>query len=243
MQEFVASTSEMHWKCAYVFKLYRFWHSFLLSALFHLLRDTERPNRSHHKQKNTVILWSGCKDPAKFLLPGPNPPLNRGEMWCKVSATPSRLYFFLPVFTVQLLCGSKQGCNPPYYTILSIHHILFFPLWKGRWGNRWKGLAIFASSTKAIVRGDWLHVCNQTHTYTHTCTKCRYQVCFSPAHHCILHYIYPSAAFLCVGKHDWVQLHVLGKSDACKKGECAKQWPDYKSKSVSYVEDGVGGGG
>lgn len=168
MQEFLTSASEMHWKCAYVFKLYRFWHSLLLSALFHLLRDIGRPNRSHHKQKNTVILWSGCKHPAKFLLPGPNPPLNRGEMWCKVSATPSRWYFFLPVFTVKLLCGSKQGCNPPYYTILSIHHILFFPLWKGRWGNRWKGLAIFASSTKAIVRGDWLHVCNHTLTHTHT---------------------------------------------------------------------------
>lgn len=43
-------------------------------------------------------------------------------------------------------------------------------------------------------------------------------------------------------KHGRVQLHVLGESDVCKKGESAEQWPDYKSKSVSYVEDveGVG---
>lgn len=145
------NTPEMCWKCKNVFKLYRVWHSLPLPTLFHLLYDTERPNRFHHKQKNTVILRSDCKHPAKFLLPGPNPPLNRGEMWCKVSATPSRLYFFfLPVFTVKLLCSSKQGCNPPYYTILSIHHISFFPLWKGRWGNRRKGSAIFASRTKQL---------------------------------------------------------------------------------------------
>lgn len=242
MQEFFTSASEMHWKCAYVFKLYRFWHSLLLSALFHLLRDTERPNRSHHKQKNTVILWSGCKHPAKFLLPGPNPPLNRGEMWCKVSATPSRLYFFFPVFTVKLLCGSKQGCNPPYYTILSIHHILFFPLWKGRWGNRWKGLAIFASSTKAIVRGDCLHVCYHTHIHTHALNvDIKYALLQLATVFCItLTHLQPS--FMCASMIGCNSM-CLGSLMCVKRGESTEQWPDCKSKSVSYVEDGVGGGG
>lgn len=67
-------------------------------------------------------------------------------MWCKVAATPSRLYFVC--LTVKLLHDSNQGCNPPSYTIPSIHHTSFFIPVQSRGGEETSGKT-------------WLYLCVQ----------------------------------------------------------------------------------